>query len=399
MHKERRVTRLRFWELGRGISAVVAVALIGTACGLGSSSTAAQNGGDVTFGAIVGLSGVFGPYGAAYDAGMEVAADRVNSGSGLEIGGKKYTLKIKFADDRSDAQTAVTQAISFINDDKINVVIGPLATEAQSATPVIAQHNAINLSLAAGLFGLMGPNYPLLFSALPTNNYRVGAMEAGLLHFYPDVKRVAFITGNTDGVMAVMGPLLQKAGITIGDFTYPAGTTDISTVATKAVAFKPDAIIVGNSPSEETSDVQQLDAAGLPKSVVCMCYSTELQNNAHPQIFPSAYLPIDAGVQSTPETDAFKSALQAKLGKAPSPFDVSIALAYYFVTKLAAYGMAKAGTTTDVNKIAQAMTQVSFTEFGAKFQFDNDRFITVPLAMTQILPGGTTNVAQVAPTS
>jgi hypothetical protein len=131
-----------------------------------------------------------------------------------------------------------------------------------------------------------------------------------------------------------------------------------------------------------------------------MCYSTELPSTVgHPQIFPSAYLPIDAGVQKTPETDAFTAALKTKLGKDPSPFDISIALAYYFVVKLAAKGMAQAGTTTDVNKIAQGMTQVSFTEFGAKFQFDSNRFVTVPLAMTQTLPDGSTNVAQVAPTT
>ncbi len=225
-------------------------------------------------------------------------------------------------------------------------------------------------------------------------------MAAGLLHFYPNVKKVAFITGADDGVMPVMGPALQKAGITTGDFTYPRGTTDISTVATKVVAFKPDAIIVGNSPDEETSDVKQLDSAGLSKSVVCVCYSTVLDPKVgHPQIFPSAYLPVDAGVQSTPETDAFKAALKTHLGKDPSVFDVSIALAYYFVTRLAAEGMVKAGTTTDVAKIAQAMTQVSITEYGAKFQFDGDRYITVPLAMTQTLPDGTKNVAQVAPSS
>lgn len=390
----------RFHQFGRGAAGLLAVAILGTACGLGSTSQAPGNGGDLTFGAIVGLSGVFGPYGAAYDAGMQVAADRVNSGDGLVVGNKKYTLKMKFTDDRSDAQVAVTQAISMINDDKINVILGPLATEATSATPVIAQHNAINLSLAASLFGLLGPNYPLLFSALPSNNYRVGAMVAAVKQLYPTTKKVAFLTGKTDGVMAGMTPGLQGAGITTGDFTYPAGTTDISTVATKVVAFKPDIIVIGNSPSEETSDVQQLDAAGLPKSVTCVCYSTELPSSVgHPQLFPSAYSPVDAGVQSTPEIDAFKAALKVKLGKDPSAFDTSIGLAYYFVVQLTAKAMEQAGTTTDVTKIAQAMTQVSLTEFGAKFQWDSAHNLAVPLAMTQISATGQTNVIQVAPTS
>ena len=390
-----------FQQFGRGAASLLVVGILGSACGLGSTTTQAPgNGGDLTYGAIVGLSGAFGPYGPAYQAGMEVAADRVNSGSGLVVANKKYTLKMMFTDDRSDAQVAVTQALSMINDNKINVIVGPLATEATSATPVIAQHNAINLSLAAGLFGLLGPKYPLLFSGLPSNSYRVGAMAAAVKQLYPNAKKVAFLTGKDDGVMATMVPALNTAGITTGDFTYPSGTTDISTVATKVVAFQPDVIVVGNSPSEETSDVQQLDAAGLPKSVTCVCYSTELPSTVgHPQLFPSAYSPVDAGVQSTPEIEAFKAALKTKLGKDPSAFDTSIALAYYFVVQLTAKAMVQAGTTTDVNKIAQAMTQVSLTEFGAKFQWDSGHNITVPLAMTQISASGQTNVIQVAPTS
>ena len=190
-------------------------------------------------------------------------------------------------------------------------------------------------------------------------------------------------------------------GVTAGDFTYPRGTTDISTVATKVVAFQPDIIVVGNSPSEETSDLKQLDAAGLPKSVACVCYSTELPTSVgHSQLFPSAFSPVDAGVQSTPEIESFKAALQAKLGSHPvSAFDVSIGLAYYFVVKLTAKAMQQAGTTTDVNKIAAAMTQVSLTEFGAKFQWDPAHNIAVPLAMTQIAADGTTTVIQSAPSS
>jgi ABC-type branched-subunit amino acid transport system substrate-binding protein len=399
--KEKRV-QPTFHQFGQRAATMLAVGLLVAGCGnLGSTASPPGNGGDLTYGAIVGLSGVYGPYGAAYEAGMQVAADRVNAGDGLVIGNKKYTLKMQFADDRSDAQVAVTDAISMINDSKINVIVGPLATEAVSATPVIAQHNAINLSLAAGLFGLLGPNYPLLFSALPTNAYRVGAMVTAVHHFYPNAKKIAFLTGKDDGVMAPMTAGLQAFGVTAGDYTYPRGTTDISTVATKVVAFQPDIIVVGNSPSEETSDLRQLDAAGLPKSVACVCYSTELPSSVgHPQLFPSAFSPVDAGVQSTPEIESFKAALQTKLGSHPvSAFDVSIGLAYYFVVKLTAKAMQQAGTTTDVTKIAAAMTQVSLTEFGAKFQWDSGHNIAVPLAMTQIAADGTTTVIQTAPSS
>lgn len=383
------------------LASVLVVGLLTFGCGLAGSNSAngPTEGGTLQFGAIVGLSGIYGPYGPAYQAGMNVAVDRVNKDGGVVVGNKKMKLQMVFSDDRSDAQVAVANAIQLINDQHINVLFGPLANEAISATPVIAQRNVLNISLAADLFGLLGPKYPLLFSALPSNSYRIGAMVSGIKHFYPNAKKVDFLTGNNDGLLAPMSAQLQAAGITPGNFTYPPGTTDISTVATKVVADKPDIIVVGTSPSEEQNVLNQLDTAGLPKSVPCVCYSTELPASVgHPQLFPSAYSPVDPGVQSTPEIEAFKSALKKQLNTNDvTPFNIGIGLAYYFTVELVAKAIEKANSTTDVNAIAKALIEVSITEFGAKFQFSQDHTITVPLAVTQIMPSGQTTVAQFTP--
>ena len=331
---------------------------------------------------------------------MNVAADRVNANGGIVVGGKKYNLKMKFVDDRSDAQVALADGIQMFRDDHINVLVGPLASEAISMTPVAAQHHVINISLATQAPDLVGPQYPLLFAALPANNYRIGAMVAGIKHFYPDAKKVDFITGNgsNDTILGPMTTQLQAAGIATGAFTYPPGTTDISTVASKVVADNPDVIVVGNSPQEEQSDINQLDAAGLPKTIPCLCYATELKPNGRPQLFPSAFSPVDPGVQSTPEIEAFKTAEQKYMnGATLAPFNVTLGLAYYFSVQLTAMAMQRANSTTDVNAIAKAMTEVSDTEFGAKFQWSANHTITVPLAVTQISGTGTSTVTQVTP--
>ncbi|MGI8608876.1 MAG: ABC transporter substrate-binding protein [Candidatus Dormibacteria bacterium] len=394
--------RLRFQRQGRQATGLLVGAIFLAACGTGggSGSSTPSNGGDITYGAIVGLSGIFGPYGQSYIAGMNVAADKVNKNGGIVVDGKKYTLKMKYVDDRSDAQVALADGIQMFRDDHIKVLVGPLASEAVSMTPVAAQYNVINISLATQAPDLVGPKYPLLFAALPANNYRIGAMVAGIKHFYPGTKKVDFITGNgsNDTIVGPMTTQLQAVGITAGQFTYPPGTTDISTVASKVVADNPDLIVVGNSPQEEQSDVAQLDAAGLPKSVPCLCYSTELKPNGRPQLFPSAFSPVDPGVQSTPEIDAFKTAQTKYMnGATLQPFNVTLGLAYYFSVQLTALAMTKANSTTDVAAIAKAMTEVSDTEFGAKFQWSSNHTITVPLAVTQISGTGTSTVTQVTP--
>jgi branched-chain amino acid transport system substrate-binding protein len=368
-------------------------------CGVGGSN-APTAGGDVTFGAIVGLSGIFGAYGKYYHAGMQIAADKVNADGGIVVGNKRMTLKMLFKDDRSDAQVAIADSVEIIRDQHINVIFGPLASESIAATPVLAQQKVINVSLATEAPDLVGSKYPLLFAILPSTNYRIGAMVAGIQHFYPNTKHVAYVTSNiSDRIAAPLTTQLETAGIDLTNYTFPPGTTDISTVATRVVAAKPDLIVVGGNLNEEQNVVNQLTGAGLPKTVPCVCYAAQLPNSfGRPQMFPSAYSPVDPGVQTSPEIEAFKAAFLKQLGEPTAlSFQVGLGLAYYFAVQLVAKAMTQANTTTDVNAIAKAMTEVSVTQFGAKFQWGAGHTITVPLAMTSVSATGTATVAQIAP--
>lgn len=386
-------------KVGRGISGLLAVTFLTVGCGVGGSNAPTQ-GGDVQFGAIVGLSGIFGAYGKYFQAGMQVAADKVNADGGIVVGNKRMTLKMLFKDDRSDAQVAIADSIEIIRDQHINVIFGPLASEAIAATPVLAQQKVINISLATEAPDLVGAKYPLLFAILPSTNYRIGAIVAGIQHFYPNTKHVAYVTSNiSDRIAVPLTTQLEVAGMDITTYSFPPGTTDISTVATKVVAAHPDLIVVGGNLTEEQNVVNQLTAAGLPKTVPCVCYAAQLPNSfGRPQMFPSAYSPVDPGVQTSPEIDAFKAAFLKKLGEPTAlSFQVGLGLAYYFAVQLVAKAMQQANTTTDVNAIAKALTEVSVTGFGAKFQWGSGHTIQVPLAMTSVSATGTATVAQIAP--
>jgi ABC-type branched-subunit amino acid transport system substrate-binding protein len=373
------------------------VALLAAGCGVGPPQATALGSGELAFGAIVALSGAFGPYGPAYQAGMQVAVDKVNAAGGVVVGNKKLTLKMLFKDDRSDAQVAVTNATQMFRDDGIKFLFGPLASEAVTMLPVAAQNNVINVALP----DLYESKYPLYFSALPTQKYQTGVIVAAIQKFYPNAKKVDFVIGNTAATQAYYPPLvaqLQAAGITIGNFLFPAGTTDISTVATKVVADKPDVIVAGGSPQEQQNVLNQLDAAGLPKSVPCVCKSAVIPNLGRPQMFPSAYSPVDPGNQSTPEIEAFKTALMKQMNVTTlSPFLIGVGLAYYFVVQLTAKAVQKANSTTDMNAIAKVMQEVSLTEFGAKFQWGANHTITVPLAVTSLTASGQATVVKLTP--
>ena len=57
----------------------------------------------VKIGAVVPLTGRYGPGGAQVRAGYEVAVEQINAAGGVSVGGKKMPLELTLLDVESDA--------------------------------------------------------------------------------------------------------------------------------------------------------------------------------------------------------------------------------------------------------------------------------------------------------
>src|SRR5438094_6293987 len=89
-----------------GISMRVLAALAVVSLGLWPSLAAAQA---VKIGAVVPLTGRYGPGGAQVRAGYDIAVEQINAGGGVSIGGKKVPLELMLLDDESDATKTVAR--------------------------------------------------------------------------------------------------------------------------------------------------------------------------------------------------------------------------------------------------------------------------------------------------
>ncbi len=103
---------------------------------------------ELKVGAIVTLSGAGAAWGQAMLYATELAADDVNAKGGLDVGGKKYKIKVVAYDDKYQAGEAVTAANRLVFEDKVKYVIGPVGSAgALAVTPIVAKNKVVMLTL------------------------------------------------------------------------------------------------------------------------------------------------------------------------------------------------------------------------------------------------------------
>ena len=88
----------------------------------------------VTLGASVQMSGPLANTGRYYRDGYQFAVDQINKAGGVKIGNTREQLALKILDNQSDNNLAVRQYVQLVSQDKINLLLGPFASDAVIAT-------------------------------------------------------------------------------------------------------------------------------------------------------------------------------------------------------------------------------------------------------------------------
>ena len=237
-------------RLVRALMLAVPVALAVTACTSGSGTgpassagKAAASGPSIVVGATLSLSGSLDAYGPPVEAGYAQEIADVNAAGGVVVGGKKEQLKLVVLDNGSNPGTASGQASELVQRDHAVALLG-------AATPQIVLPTAL---VAEEL------HVPFLTSLMPVEAFASGdkagwtyswdlfydekqqaAAAASALASVPGNKKVALFTDDEPDSV-VERPLYEAAfkadGLdVVGDYTFPAGTTNFSSFLADAKA-------------------------------------------------------------------------------------------------------------------------------------------------------------------
>jgi len=263
------------------LALAVPLALAVAACSGASGAVPANVGGKtasaagkIVIGATLSLTGSLDQLGPPLEAGYEQEIADVNAAGGITLGGIREKLTLVVLDNGSNPSTASSQARELVLQDHAVALLG-------FATPQIVTPTAVVAELL---------RVPFLTSMMPVEAFASGdktgwnyswdlfydeqqqaADTAKALTSVPSDKKVVLFT-DSEPDSVVERPLYQAAfradGLNVvGDYTFPAGTTDFSSFIADAKAAGAQLLAGQMAPADGTALWKQLKSSGLrPKA-------------------------------------------------------------------------------------------------------------------------------------
>ena len=327
-------------------------------------SSAGGEGGVATVGAILSQTGIYSTLGPPEKNAIDMGVEALNA-TGFEVGGKKFTMAVTVADDKSDAATSgVTAFRQMVESDKVPVIaFGPgssLYAPLLKRTP-LPMINILDSTYPSILD--YDPNIFLTRGDSPT--YVPGCVNYAKTKLGATSMSIITATGEpyAEGLTQLVQKSAAKEGVEIkATAEYPLGATDYGNAINQAVAGKPDAIYLSSVTAVILPVLKQLRQSGYTGPVM---HSSGVNPNQAEAILGSEFNTIMkdnydcAGTLPTtsadPRTKKFADDYQARYHEYPQ----DLTMWAYDFPFIVAEAMTKAGSTTDREKITAALKEIT----------------------------------------
>ena len=122
----------------------------------------------VVLGASVQLTGPTANTGRYYRDGYQAAIERINARDGVKVGGKQQKLDLKLLDNQSDVNLSVRQYVQLVTQERVNLLLGPFASDFALADSSIAEKYEIPMVQGGGASDqIFSRGYKYIFGTLP----------------------------------------------------------------------------------------------------------------------------------------------------------------------------------------------------------------------------------------
>lgn len=355
-------------------------------------SAAAFPQGKLTIGIVTALTGSMAAPGVFQMNGFRLAEEEINSGGGITVGGRKYTVELKVYDTRANPGEGASAMQRLATVDKVPVVLGELSSGVAAAIAPIAQDYSLPFILTVPT----GPNLteqgnPYLFR-VNANNLQLNMAISDFLSRQA-WSPIAFIAWNNDagrgGVNGMKEMLSTAKDGYVGYFNV--GEVDFSSHISNIRNSKAQAVMLFMDEEPGSLAIKQIRDAGLKvhligtlamgsdrflKRLDAQRLNGMLQYNAFP---PNAV---------TPRIKNFSQRYKAKYGEEAHGF----AAQSYDGLMVALAAMQKAGTVTDGKAIREALAKIEHLGVIGTIKFDRKGQASPAVYVTQWCANGTRRI-------
>jgi len=352
--------------MNKMLKSVLAGAVLCAASGMLFAAPKSNN---IRVGGIAPLSGAVAVYGVECKNGIDLAIAEINAAGG--INGQK--IEFICEDDEGDAAKSVSAYKKLITKDKARIIIGSLTSGCTIAITKQAQANKVlQIAPAATAVNVTDAgNY--IFRACFIDPFQgrvggkfasenLGAKKAAILY---DIGN-DYSVGLTDNFVS---EFTKNGGTIVAKESYGAGEKDFNAIITKVKAANPDVVYLPDYYSTVALIAKQLRAQGVNTPIVGADGWDGLTENADDSVLNGYYSNHYAEDSDSPAVQKFVKNFEAKYGKKPNSF---AALGYDSVYMLKD-AILKAGTSTDIAKIREALEATDSDYVTGHIKFDEKR--------------------------
>ncbi len=233
----------------------------------------AQAADTIVFGAAISITGKTAKEGEYTRDGYQFALDKINEMGGIKVGGNTYRVELKYYDDETKPERTAQLIEKLINEDKVNLLLGPYGSSPTGTAAPLAERYKIPMVEANGSAeSIFSKGYRYTFMILsPAKNYLRGVIDT-VRAKDPSVKTVAILGENEAFSKEVAGGAADYArekGLNIVYFElYPTNAQDVSAMLTAIKGKNPD-ILLGSGHLQDSLLIvkQSRDLGVSPKAM------------------------------------------------------------------------------------------------------------------------------------
>ncbi len=349
----------------------------------------------ITLGASVQVTGPVANTGRYYKDAYEFAIDRINAAGGVKVAGAERKLALKLLDNQSDVNLSVRQYVQLLSQDKVDLLLGPFASNFVLADSAISEKNSVPMVQGGGASDeIYSRGYKYIFGTLAAASDYFGSTIEAMSKLEPKPQTVALLYADDSFDVSVAKgtrELLAKAGFkTVIDERYTSNASDFTSLLSRIKSGNVDVVLVACHETEALNFMRQAKSLNVsPKlysftvGVPSADFRQALGKDADYASGMTAWLPSSSLKDRWfGDAEKFAKEYHAKFGYEPDYHAAS-----GVATVEAVVNAIEAANSVDPQKVRDALAKVNFESLYGRVAFGPTGQISLPQTMIQIQDG------------